>query len=325
MHDTRFQYLALFTLIAVTTVMALPIGMNTRTADLGKRKHSTTSADPTVTSTATLADPTLTGNSTTGSAGSSNGLDALFPVSNSVSNWTTFPDAPDALPLSNDTLKPFKTEKGMTHNLVSAPDGKLAMQAKYPEGSYIPSKKPLGGFSFYAPGPDSVNLTTAKEATFGYSVMFPEGFQFNMGGKLPGIYGGDDAETAVSCSGGRRDHSCFSARLMWRPNGAGELYTYLPDSSEGSQFAANDKICDIPNSECNPRTGPPSRAARSPSQRLKLNTPDQADGELELFVGGQSVISPEGRMRGMQMQTFFGGSTRRGYFADFSVAIISTL
>jgi hypothetical protein len=187
MHDTRFQYLALFTLIAVTTVMALPIGMNTRTADLGKRKHSTTSADPTVTSTATLADPTLTGNSTTGSAGSSNGLDALFPVSNSVSNWTTFPDAPDALPLSNDTLKPFKTEKGMTHNLVSAPDGKLAMQAKYPEGSYIPSKKPLGGFSFYAPGPDSVNLTTAKEATFGYSVMFPEGFQFNMGGKLPGI------------------------------------------------------------------------------------------------------------------------------------------
>jgi hypothetical protein len=163
--------------------------------------------------------------------------------------------------------------------------------------------------------------------------------------------GGDDAETAVSCSGGRRDHSCFSARLMWRPNGAGELYTYLPDSSEGSQFAANDKICDIPNSECNPTYGASiSRGAftfvpgkwTTVSQRLKLNTPDQADGELELFVGGQSVISvsgiiirdsPEGRMRGMQMQTFFGGSTKEWaspvdqevYFADFSVAIISTL
>jgi hypothetical protein len=75
----------------------------------------------------------------------------------------------------------------MTHDYVSAPDGKQAMQAIFPKGSYIPSKEPRGGFSFYATGPEDVDFTTASELTFGYSIMFPHGFQFNKGGKLPGI------------------------------------------------------------------------------------------------------------------------------------------
>ncbi|KAJ6588237.1 hypothetical protein B0H19DRAFT_922055 [Mycena capillaripes] len=286
--------------------------------------------------------------------GSSNGLEALFPVSNSISKWTTFPGAPNALPLSEKTLRPFKVESGMTHAYTAAPDGKQAMQARYPKGSYIPSKKPLGGISFYAPGPAAVDITTAKEATFGYSVMFPKGFRFVKGGKLPGIYGGDDPDTAVSCSGGRRDPTCFSARLMWRTNGMGEMYTYIPSDPSGDahgQFAANAKICDIPNSECNPTYGASiARGAfnftpgvwTTVSERVRLNTAGKADGELQLFVGGKSVIkvegiilrdSDKGRMRGIQMQTFFGGSTKdwatpvdqEVYFADFSVAIISKL
>ena len=61
------------------------------------------------------------------------------------------------------------------------------MQAHYPAGSYNFGHEPRGGFSFYAPGPSDVNLTTAKEATFGYSVYFPDDFQFVKGGKLPGL------------------------------------------------------------------------------------------------------------------------------------------
>lgn len=61
------------------------------------------------------------------------------------------------------------------------------MQAHYPEGSYTFTHSPEGGLSFYAPGPDEVDLTTAKEATFGYSVMFEEGFEWQKGGKLPGL------------------------------------------------------------------------------------------------------------------------------------------
>lgn len=60
------------------------------------------------------------------------------------------------------------------------------MLAIFPKGCHSQSQT-KGGFSFYAPGPQSVDLTTAKEVTFGYSVMFEHGFQFNKGGKLPGL------------------------------------------------------------------------------------------------------------------------------------------
>ena len=52
------------------------------------------------------------------------------------------------------------------------------------------------------------------------------------------------------------------------------------------------------------------------SQRVRLNDVGETNGELELFVDGRSVVSvgglvltnsAEGRVRGMQMQTFFGG------------------
>ncbi|KAJ6565448.1 polysaccharide lyase family 14 protein [Mycena vulgaris] len=333
--------------------------MDARAAKSGKH-----TATPTASSGSSRPTST-TGNSTTGGGGGGgSGLDALFPIADSVAKWTTLPGAPGALPLSDDTLKPFKVMAGTTHDFVAAPDGKQAMEAKYPKGSYIPSKQPRGGFSFYAPGPADVDFTTAKELTFGYSIMFPQGFQFVKGGKLPGIYGGDDATTAVSCSGGRRDPTCFSARIMWRPEGAGELYTYLPDPSD-PQFAANDKLCKMPNSECNPTYGAsiqrgaftfPTGEWLTISERVKLNTAGEADGELELFVGGKSVISAtgliirdsdKGRMRGIQacrplleihsrlnnFQTFFGGATpdwaspvdQQVFFADFSVAIISKL
>ncbi|KAJ7057051.1 polysaccharide lyase family 14 protein [Mycena amicta] len=275
-------------------------------------------------------------------------LDELLPISNPLESWTTLAGAPDALPLSDATLKPFDVMSGVNHTFTAAPDGTLAMQATYPKGSFNPSHKPRGGFSLYAPGPDQLDITTASEALFGYSVMFPAGFQFNKGGKLMGFYGGDDPKTAVGCSGGRRDPTCFSMRLMFRAKGAGELYTYLPDPSFGPQFAANKKMCDIANSTCNPTFGNSiARGAFSftpgewttVSERVKLNTVGKSDGEIEIFVGGKSVInatdlvirdSDKGRIRGMQMETFFGGATsdwaspvdQKAFFADFSMAIL---
>ena len=125
----------------------------------------------------------------------------------------------------------------------------------------------------------------------------------------------------MSCSGGRRDNGCFSARFMWRPQGAGELYTYLPpDSPE------NKAVCNVPpKSECNDVFGasvgrgsftftPGTRTTIG--QRVKLNDVGQANGELELFVNGKSMFTvpglvlrtaDSGRIRGIQMQSFFGG------------------
>jgi len=282
-----------------------------------------------------------------GSGGSLSGLlGKLFPASNGLDSWTTSP-AGHALALSDSTFRPIKVLQALAHTYTTAPDGKKAMKAHYPAGSYTFGHNPQGGFSFYAPGPESVDLTTAKEATFGYSVFFPKGFAFQKGGKLPGIYGGNSAEEAVSCSGGRRSSACFSARLMWRGEGAGEFYTYLPPT-----FAANKKVCNVkPQSDCNPTYG--ASVGRGSfrfatgewttvSERVRLNDVGKSNGELELFVNGKSVInvsglvlrdSGAGKMRGLQMQTFFGGSSpdfaspknQDVFFSDFSVAITEKL
>ncbi|KAI0628806.1 polysaccharide lyase family 14 protein [Trametes polyzona] len=266
----------------------------------------------------------------------------LFPVSDGNS-WTVSNGLPNALPLSDATLRPNHDSKALPHPYVKGPDGVQAMQVHYPKGSFKPSAKPQGGVSFYAPGPASVDLTTAKEATLSYSIFFPEGFEFVKGGKLPGLYGGTSDAVAISCSGGRRDENCFSVRFMWRAEGQGELYTYLPPSSE-----ANKAVCNVPPfSTCNDKFGAsvgrgaftfPQGKWATIGQRVKLNDVGKANGEIELFFEGKSLFTvpglelvskPEGRIRGIQMQSFFGGSDSSWatpkdqdvFFSDFSVAI----
>lgn len=147
---------------------------------------------------------------------------------------------------------------------------------------------------------------------------------------------------------------------MWRAEGKGELYTYLPPGLKG-----NANVC---KGTCNPTYGQSIGTGNfhfKPgewtviSQRLRLNDVGKANGEIEVFAGGESVISLSGvtlrqsgagRIRGIQMQSFFGGDSfiigcRRVlillsvghtaawaspkdqyvYFADFSVGIVSTL
>jgi len=112
---------------------------------------------------------------------------------------------------------------------------------------------------------------------------------------------------------------------MWRTKGEGELYTYLPSPSNPG-FEANEKLCHVaPSSDCNPTYGASvGRGAfgfksgqwNTVSQRVRLNAVGQSNGELQLFVNGESVINvkglkfrdnAQGRFRGIQAQTFFGG------------------
>lgn len=60
-------------------------------------------------------------------------------------------------------------------------------------------------------------------------------------------------DEAKSCSGGRHDERdrCFSARLMWRANGAGEFYNYLPMSgTQGNGYCET-----APMSKCDANFG----------------------------------------------------------------------
>ena len=91
-----------------------------------------------------------------------------------------------------------------------------AMQLFYPEGSINPGNEPKGGAEIYA---SPLDISNARSATLQYSAFFPVDFDWVLGGKMPGLYGGHSG-----CSGGNAALDCFSTRLMWRQGGAGELY-----------------------------------------------------------------------------------------------------
>ncbi len=110
----------------------------------------------------------------------------LFPVAGSP-RWTTLAGAAGSLALSDATFRPHNVLTRCAYTYQNAPDGTKSLKAHYPAGSYKPSELPCGGVSFYAPGPSSVDLTTAKEALFSYSIFFPSGFNFVKGGKIPGF------------------------------------------------------------------------------------------------------------------------------------------
>ena len=89
-------------------------------------------------------------------------------------------------------------------------------QLFFPQDSIDPARKPIGGAEFYA---TPLDISSAQNVSLKYSVFFPDNFDFVLAGKMPGLYAGHK-----SCSGGNAALDCFSTRLMWRKEGAGELY-----------------------------------------------------------------------------------------------------
>jgi hypothetical protein len=195
-----------FFLLFASLVNALPTGHHRflRGACPGKSSsNNSTVATPTaalvknlaVIKSATSASPKSSATSAGGSSSSplsqtgSSILPAVFPAGVKTGNegWTTVEGATGALPLSDSTFEATKIVSHLSHPYDTAPDGKKAMKAHYAKGSFRLSSSPAGGLSFYAPGPQNVDLTTAKEATLGYSVYFDKNFQWNKGGKLPGL------------------------------------------------------------------------------------------------------------------------------------------
>jgi hypothetical protein len=84
---------------------------------------------------------------------------------------------------------------------------------------------PAGSFSGGSGGAQFVNLwngsSPLNSMVLTYELAFDQGFDWVKGGKLPGLRGGPEID---GCSGGIASNgtNCWSARLMWRENAAGE-------------------------------------------------------------------------------------------------------
>ncbi|TCD66231.1 hypothetical protein EIP91_001634 [Steccherinum ochraceum] len=293
----------------------------------------------------------------------------LFPLPSHLisSGFTTSPTAAaDILnvalvPLLDSALGVHKVTSNTTHNVVSPPpstkpdasDPSEAWEAFFPEGSINPGNKeaPRGGFGFYLRGPpqfsQSLKSTLPQEVIMSYVVMFEEGWMWQKGGKLPGIYGGV-GDSAYGCTGGRQTDrcKCFNLRLMWREHGAGELYAYLPQNSSNAEEMVNVPPRSVQHADYGFSVGmgsfyfAPGRWT-TVAERLKMNTMGQADGEIEVYIDGISVIragglklrddaAPDSHVQGLHFQTFFGGHSadwaspkaQRAYFAHVSGAIL---
>ncbi|OXG76112.1 alginate lyase [Cryptococcus neoformans Gb118] len=289
----------------------------------------TTYTVPDSATTAPTISPSVSASATSSAANSSVSelSSELLPWGHGVSSWTTS----DGLLTYDAALKPLTA--GKLPSTGNAPDGTSALYAHFPAGSYGLTDS---GFSFYSSGAHSgVEVDSASEVAFSYSVYFEEGFGFNKGGKMPGLYGGTSLSEAKSCSGGRQDDrgSCFSARLMWRADGAGEIYDYLPVSYTGTDDGYGESI------DRGAFTWATGRW-QTVAIRVKLNDVGQANGEQELFIDGKSVINISGvtfateddtKVFGIMAQTFFGGHAsdwaspkdQNLYFKDWTLTVLA--
>lgn len=91
------------------------------------------------------------------------------------------------------------------------------LQVTYPAGSF---SHDTGGAQFYSLW-NTTDGSTFNSVLLTYELAFDSDFDWVLGGKLPGVRGGPDVD---GCSGGdpALGENCFSSRVMWRKNAAGE-------------------------------------------------------------------------------------------------------
>ncbi len=133
-----------------------------------------------------------------------------------------------------------------------------------------------------------------------YFVRFASDFDFVKGGKLPGFYGG------TNISGGHIPDGTdgFSTRFMWRSDGQGEVYVYMPSSTRfGTSLGRGSFRFEPGKWHCL-------------EQQLDLNTPGRADGQVHVWLDSEAVFEqgalffrsvPGLQIEGVFFSTFFGG------------------
>lgn len=196
------------------------------------------------------------------------------------------------------------------------------IRVRYPAGSSSPRASrregaPLGGSQFYA----DLGIESQERLRLSYFVRFSDNFDFVKGGKLPGLFGGSGNSGGDTPDG----TDGFSTRYMWRKQGAGELYAYLPTSDEyGTSIGRGNWQF---------RSG----VWYHLEQVVTLNEPTRNNGRVQVFVDGVQVLDEEGltfrttedlKIEGIFFSTFFGGgdsswATPNDVYIDFAEFSVS--
>ena len=132
------------------------------------------------------------------------------------------------------------------------------------------------------------------------------------------------------CGGGADPSYCFSFRIMWRTNGMGEAYIYVPEGKQAPDFCTyyppcrGDKV--VPCTACNFAAGVSMGRGGFTFNRgqwnkitmtLILNSPNVTDGVLEVKHNDRVAIRYDKVnwrqiesiwIEGVEVSTWFGGS-----------------
>jgi hypothetical protein len=204
------------------------------------------------------------------------------------------------------------------------------LKVTYPVGSYIPSSPFRGGFQFYA----QPKVFPSQHVSFSYQVLFPLGFNWVKGGKLPGLWIGNRG-----ANGGNHMQDGSSFRLMWRTEGAAEAYLYLPHQPnqsfyEQKGYVNNDQYGEsLWRGQFNFQTG----VWNNVTLYIGVNTPNTANGLIRLTINNttqemNNIVwinsNKQQKVNGIMMHTFFGGNDvswatpieQNIYFRGFTVS-----
>ena len=179
--------------------------------------------------------------------------------------------------------------------------GRQSLKVTFPKSSVGPSE---GGHQA------AIMLTPAGEYTLSYWLRFDENFSWgdtDHGGKLPGLAEGERCSGGDVCDGSNG----FTARYMWRKDGAAVLYLYHMDKPHqwGEDFS-------LLSADGEPLFFNPGEWVHL-VQRVRINTNEAADGEVQVWVNGTEALSLSGlrfvtngsKIDTFYVSTFHGGNT----------------
>lgn len=186
-----------------------------------------------------------------------------------------------------------------------------AIGVLYPELGVGPS---MGGAQW------QFRFKDCEEVFASYYIYFPKGWDGVKGGKLPGLCGEECPTGGDTVTG----YNGFSARYMFRPNMKMVIYCYHMDKpgTWGEDFEL-----DYPFAR---------ETWYKLTQRIKLNTPGQKDGEIQVWVNNQEALLIDTlrfrlidtiKIDKFYFSTFYGGSSpdwapltdQHIYFDEFKI------
>lgn len=153
---------------------------------------------------------------------------------------------------------------------------------------------------------------TFDKITLSYDVKFRKSFDWVLGGKLPGLAGGEkEDDPGKEVSGGHKPTGTngWSVRVMWRENGAAENYIYHADQPGvyGHRLKWKKKDEDV--------FFKPGKWHHIVME-VTLNDPKRANGRIQTWLDGRKVLEykklrfrkiPSLKIDSLFFSTFFGG------------------